>query len=274
MLIFIKNKNLFFGVILVLPFFLFSLFPSTFATHKPNKTSIRNLYSPPNLKNIFGTDELGRDIYSRIVHGSRSTLFSSMLIIIIATFVGSTLGLFAGYYGGFREKIILSIVDLVLSFPALVLALVVCASLGPGLKSAIIASASVWWPVYARLIHSITVKVKKLQYIEAAQVMGFSDLRILIKHIIPNCLSSLIVRMSLDLGLAILLLTSLSFVGLGASAPDPEWGSMVAWGRLYLLTEWWIGGFPTIVISIVVIGVMLIGDGLNDLFNVHLQNIE
>ena len=120
----------------------------------------------------------------------------------------------------------------------------------------------------------MTLKIKKLPFIEAAKVMGFSDLRILIKHIMPNCLSSLIVRMSLDIGLAILLLTSLSFVGLGASAPNPEWGSMVAWGRLYLLTEWWIGGFPTIVISIVVIGVMLIGDGLNDLLNIHLRNIE
>ena len=268
------NKNLFFGVVLVIPFFLFSLFPKTFATHKPNKTSIKNLYSPPSQDNYFGTDELGRDIYSRIVHGSRSTLFSSLLIIILASLVGSILGLYAGYYGGIREKVILSLVDLVLSFPALVLALVVSASLGPGLKSAIIASASVWWPVYARLIHSLTVKIKNLQYIEAAKVMGFSNLRILIKHIVPNCLSSLIVRMSLDIGLAILLLTSLSFVGLGASAPDPEWGSMVAWGRLYLLTEWWIGGFPTIVISIVVIGVMLIGDGLNDLFNVHLRNVE
>ena len=260
-----QNPGLFAGLVLLLPFLLFALLPHVFATHDPIKTSIRELYTPPNAEHFFGTDELGRDVYSRVVHGARISLASAALIIGSACLIGVVLGTIAGYWGGWSDRVIMTLVDLVLAFPSLILALAVSAALGPGLRSAIIAAAAVWWPVYARLLRGITLQLAEMEFVTAARAMGASAPAIVLRHILPNAVYAVIVRISIDLGLAVLLLASLSFIGLGASAPTPEWGAMVAWGRLYFLTEWWIGGFPALAITLVVVAITMLGDGLNDM---------
>lgn len=260
-----QNPGLAAGAALLLPFLLFALLPAVFATHDPIKTSIRELYQPPGAEHFFGTDELGRDVYSRVVYGARISLASASLIIGIACAIGVVLGTVAGYWGGASDRIIMTLVDLVLAFPSLILALAVSAALGPGLRSAIIAAAAVWWPVYARLLRGITLQLAEMEFVTAARALGASTARIILRHILPNAVYAIIVRISIDLGLAVLLLASLSFIGLGASAPTPEWGAMVAWGRLYFLTEWWIGGFPALAITLVVVAITMVGDGLNDL---------
>ncbi len=260
-----RNPGLLAGALLLLPFLLFALLPEVFATHDPIKTSIRELYQPPGAEHFFGTDELGRDVYSRVVHGARISLASASLIIGIACALGVALGAIAGYWGGASDRLIMTLVDLVLAFPGLILALAVSAALGPGLRSAIIAAAAVWWPVYARLLRGITLQLAEMEFVTAARALGASTPRIVLRHILPNAIYAIVVRVSIDLGLAVLLLASLSFIGLGASAPTPEWGAMVAWGRLYFLTEWWIGGFPALAITLVVVAITMLGDGLNDL---------
>lgn len=261
------HLGLVFGGLLLLPFILFALAPDLFATHDPLKTSVSELYQPPSQEHWFGTDELGRDVYSRVVYGARISLSSAFATILIANIIGIPLGMIAGYWGGWTDRTISIFIDMVLAFPSLVLALAVAAALGASLKSAILAIAAVWWPVYARLLRGITLQLKKMEYVEAARSVGATPGHILRRHIFPNALSSIIVRTSLDLGFAVLLLASLSFVGLGATAPSPEWGAMVAWGRLYFLTEWWIGAFPALSITLVVIGITLIGDALNEIIN-------
>ncbi len=260
-----RNPGLLAGALLLLPFLLFAVLPEVFATHDPIKTSIRELYQPPGAEHFFGTDELGRDVYSRVVHGARISLASASLIIGIACAIGVALGTIAGYWGGASDRLIMTLVDLVLAFPSLILALAVSAALGPGLRSAIIAAAAVWWPVYARLLRGITLQLAEMEFVTAARALGASTPRIVLRHILPNAIYAIVVRVSIDLGLAVLLLASLSFIGLGASAPTPEWGAMVAWGRLYFLTEWWIGGFPALAITLVVVAITMLGDGLNDL---------
>jgi len=262
-----RNPGLAAGAALLLPFLLFALLPEVFATHDPIKTSIRELYMAPGAGHLFGTDELGRDVYSRVVHGARISLVSASLIIGIACLIGVALGTIAGYWGGASDRVIMTLVDLVLAFPSLILALAVSAALGPGLRSAIIAAAAVWWPVYARLLRGLTIQLSEMEYVTAARAMGASAPAIIFRHILPNAVYAITVRISLDLGLAVLLLASLSFIGLGASAPTPEWGAMVAWGRIYFLTEWWIGAFPAVAITLVVVGITLLGDGLNDASN-------
>ncbi len=261
------NPGLTVGVLLILPFVFFALLPGVFATHDPIKTSIRELYAPPSAEHFFGTDELGRDVYSRVVHGARISLAAASLIIGVACLVGTALGTAAGFWRGWSDRVIMTLVDLVLAFPSLILALAVSAALGPGLRSAIIAAAAVWWPVYARLLRSLTIQLSEMEFVTAARAMGASAPAIIFRHILPNAVYAIIVRISLDLGLAVLLLASLSFIGLGASAPTPEWGAMVAWGRIYFLTEWWIGAFPAVAITLVVVGITLLGDGLNDARN-------
>lgn len=261
------NPGLTAGLLLLLPFICFALLPGVFATHDPIKTSIRELYAPPSAQHFFGTDELGRDVYSRVVYGARISLVAAALIIGAACLVGIALGTAAGYWRGWSDRIIMTLVDLVLAFPSLILALAVSAALGPGLRSAIIAAASVWWPVYARLLRGLTMQLSEMEFVTAARAVGASAPAIIFRHILPNAVYAIIVRISLDLGLAVLLLASLSFIGLGASAPTPEWGAMVAWGRIYFLTEWWIGAFPAVAITLVVVGITLLGDGLNDARN-------
>lgn len=262
-----RSLNFIIGILLLTPFILAAIQPAIFSTHNPLKTSIREMIQPPDAKHWFGTDELGRDVFSRVVHGARVSLPAASITILIACTIGVIAGVAAGYWMGWIDKVIMIFTDMLLAFPRIVLAMAIGAALGPSLRSAVLALAVAWWPVYARLVRSLTLQIKEQAYVEAADALGAKPLHTIRKHILPNALSAIIVRISLDLGLAVLTLASLGFIGIGVNAPTPEWGAMVSWGRIYFLTEWWIGGFPIIAITLVVIGTTFLGDALNDLFN-------
>lgn len=255
------------GAVFLLPFVVFAVIPGAFAPYDPIKTSVKERLEPPSAEHWFGTDELGRDVYSRVVHGSRISLTSASITIAIACVIGVAAGVAAGYLGGWADRVIMIAADMVLAFPNIILAMAVAAALGSGIRNAMLAMAVVWWPVYARLLRGLTLHIKQEEYVQASHAIGGSGLHIIRMHVLPNTVSAIIIRVSLDLGFAVLLLASLGFIGLGATAPTPEWGTMVSLGRIYFLTEPWIGFFPALAITLVVIGATLTGDALNDLWN-------
>ncbi len=221
----------------------------------------------PSWKFINGTDELGRDIFSRIVFGTRISLLASVIAVGIALLVGIPLGLIAGYYGGFLDELIMRITDMFLSFPPLLLAMAVAAFLGPSLRNAIIAIIITWWPWYTRLIRGQTVSIKEKEFVKAARSIGTSSGVIMFKHILPNSIAPVIVQASMDLGGIILTLASLSFLGLGAQPPIPEWGLMVNTSLTYFMNAWWYGIFPGLAIFITVLAFNLMGDGLREILD-------
>jgi peptide/nickel transport system permease protein len=251
----------------LLPFVLFSISPETLAPYDPLMISVKERLQPPSSAHWFGTDELGRDVYSRVLYGTRVSLISASIIIALAAVVGISVGTTAGYFGGWIDRIIVTITDMVLAFPAIILAMAVATTLGSGIQNAVLAIAAVSWPVYARLVRGLTLQLRQEEFVQAAYVVGCSWLRVIRKHILPNMLSSIVIRISLDVGFAILSLASLGFIGLGATAPTPEWGVMVSVSRIYFLTEWWIGFFPALAITLLVVLTTLAGDELNDLWN-------
>ncbi|KQZ15360.1 D-ala-D-ala transporter subunit [Mesorhizobium sp. Root554] len=219
---------------------------------------------PPSSAHIFGTDDLGRDILSRIIYGSRLTLYVVALVAIIAAPVGLLVGTVAGYAGGWIDAILMRITDIFLAFPKLILALAFVAALGPGIENAVLAIAITSWPPYARIARAETLTVRNSDYIKAVQLMGASPFHIVLRHIMPLCISSLIVRVTLDMAGIILTAAGLGFVGLGAQPPLPEWGAMIASGRRFILDQWWVAAAPGGAILIVSLGFNLLGDGLRD----------
>jgi len=226
---------------------------------------------PPSLAHWMGTDDGGRDILSRIIFGTRSSLLTALGILAVASVTGTAIGLAAGYFGGWIDEILMRITDMFLAFPALVLAMGMAATLGPSLFNAMLATAVVWWPWYARLVRGQALHLKQEAFVEAARVSGASALRIAFHHILRNCLTPIIVQMSLDIGYAILTLASLSFIGLGAQPPTPEWGSMVSIGRDYFLDQWWMVTFPGLAIFLAVMAFNLLGDGLQEALSPRLR---
>jgi peptide/nickel transport system permease protein len=219
---------------------------------------------PPGPEHWLGTDGQGRDILSRLIHGSRLTLFVVVLVAIIAAPVGLLVGTVAGYAGGWTDAILMRITDIFLAFPKLILALAFVAALGPGIENAVLAIAITSWPPYARIARAETMTVRNSDYIAAVRLMGASPLRIVILHIMPLCVSSLIVRVTLDMAGIILTAAGLGFLGLGAQPPLPEWGAMIADGRRFILDQWWVAAAPGFAILIVSLGFNLLGDGLRD----------
>lgn len=226
---------------------------------------------PPSLVHLFGTDDLGRDIFSRVIYGTRISLIIGLIVISIALTIGSILGAIAGYVGGIVDEILMRITDIFLSVPSLVLALSIAASLGPSLVNAMIAISLVWWPWYARLVRGQTLTLKELDFVEAARSLGVSTHMILLRHILPNCLAPIVVQGSLDVGYAILTAASLGFLGVGAQPPTAEWGLMIGYGRQFFPTWWWVAVFPGIAIFFVVLGFNLLGDGLRDILDPRLR---
>ncbi|MEM1532630.1 MAG: ABC transporter permease [Desulfurococcaceae archaeon] len=222
---------------------------------------------PPSLQHPFGTDEYGRDLFSRVLAGARVSLIVSLAVMSIAIPVGLVLGLIAGYYGGIIDEVIMRITDVFLSFPGLVLAIAFSATLGAGLFSAMLALSIVWWPSYVRVVRAQVLVVREQLFIEAAKAMGVSTRRILFKHILPNSVTPLLVLVTLDFGSVILASSALSFIGLGAQPPTPEWGRLVADGRKWFPDKWWYSFFPGLAILITVLGFNILGDGLRDILD-------
>ena len=229
--------------------------------------NLANRLRPPSAAHLFGTDEMGNDLFSRVVIATRTSLWVGLTVVGIAVVIGVPLGLAAGYFGGRVRSVIMRVTDVFLSVPGLVLALAIVAALGPGILNGVLALSLVWWPGYVRLVEAKALSLRGESFVEAARSVGASRSRILAVHILPNCTSPIIVKASMDMGLAILSAASLGFVGLGARPPAPEWGAMISVARTYMPNWWWYAVFPGLAIYLTVLGFNLFGDGLRDLLD-------
>jgi len=250
---------------------LMAVFAPQIATHDPYEINVQERLQPPSAKHLFGTDATGRDVFSRVMYGSRISLRVAVMVIVIAGTIGGVIGATAGYFGGLVSEILMRITDVVLAFPTLVLALAVNAALGPGLESAMLAISMVWWTGYARMIRGQVLAAKNNLYVDAARSVGASTLRVVVRHILPNCINPTIVQATLDAGYVVLTTAGLSYIGLGAQPPTPEWGFMISAGRKSMLDSWWWATFPGLFITLTVIGFNMLGDFLRDLLDPHLR---
>jgi peptide/nickel transport system permease protein len=224
------------------------------------------------MHHLFGTDAYGRDIFSRVIYGVRLSTLIGLITVVVGSIVGAPLGIISGYMGGIIDNLIMRIIDIILSFPSLMLAMVIAVSLGQGIRSAVVAVAFCSIPGYARLIRSEVLGIREEAFVEAAVGLGESRTRIMLKHILPNTISTIIVRMSLDIGSAVLIVSSLSFIGVGAQEPLPELGLIITSGRHYIVTgQWWLTVFPGMAIAIIVLGFNLLGDFSRDYLNPRLR---
>ncbi len=231
------------------------------------KTNVSNSMLPPSWQHPMGVDKLGRDILSRVIIGSQPALIIPIGVVLFAVLLGAPLGALAGYKGGWLDEVIMRITDLFLAFPSLLLAMAIASALGRGLDKAAFALVISWWPWYTRLVRGVTLSLKERYFVEAAQAMGVRDAMIILRHILPNTISPILVQASVDLGTVILAMGGLAFLGLGTQPPSPDWGLMVSEGRTYILTQWWIATFPGIAIFVVVLAFNLLGDTLRDIFD-------
>lgn len=252
------------GVVIIIGFLFLCLLGPTLAPHDPMKPAIFDQLQAPSLNHPFGTDSLGRDVLSRVMTGARISLSVAAIVLSTAVILGVVIGGLSGYFGGIVDDILMRVTDLFLAFPFLVLAIAISASLGPSLRNTVIALSVVYWPWYARLVRSQVLTVRTREYVEAARSSGCSDARILVRHVMPNAISPVIVQLTLDVGYAILATASLSFIGLGAQPPSPEWGAMINDARTYFQSAWWFITFPGLALALTVLGFNLVGDGLRD----------
>ena len=237
---------------------------SHIAPYSATSLDLAHVGSGPTSSHLLGTDALGRDVLSRLIVGTRSSIVGVLVGVAVFTLLGLPLGLVAGYFGGWLDDVIMRITDIFLAFPALLLALALAAVLPPSLTTVTIAIAATWWPWYTRLIRGQAASVAGRPYVEACRALGISRRRIIFRHILPNSITPLIVQISLDVGGVILTASALSFLGLGAQDPTPDWGLMVASGQAYFTTAWWLVTFPGLAILITAFGFNLLGDGLRD----------
>ena len=268
--IFGKNAASVAGLGLVVAFLLIALIGPWIVPYPEDATGTVHLdrkLEAPSRAHWFGTDEVGDDVYTRVVLGARLSLQIGLVITLVAAAIGVPLGVVAGYVGGRLGEGIMRITDVFLAVPALVLAVAVVSALGPGIVNAMLAIALVWWPGYVRLVQGKALAISQESYVEAARAVGVGRLRIAFVHLLPNCLSPILVKASMDMGTAILTAASLGFIGLGAQPPFPEWGAMISHGRNYLPTWWWYSAFPGLAIYFTVLGFNLLGDGLRDVLD-------
>lgn len=266
-LAFSRNPLAMLGLMIVVVLVLTAIFAPALTSESPIGQDLGRRLMPPSAEHWFGTDELGRDIYSRIVYGARITLYIVGLVAIIVGPAGVVVGTVAGYFGGWLDTVLMRITDIFLAFPRLILALAFVAALGPGIENAIIAISITSWPPYARVARAETLTFRSSDFINAIRLQGASPLRIVAVHIAPLCTSSVIVRLTLDMAGIIITAAGLGFLGLGAQPPMPEWGAMISTGRQYLLDQWWVATVPGIAIFVVSLGFNLLGDGLRDVLD-------
>lgn len=255
------------GSILILFFLLVAIFAPLIAPYDAFSQNLYNKLQPPSWQHLFGTDQLGRDVFSRVVYGARIEVWIIFLVSSISIAIGLLMGIVAGYFGRFVDETLMRITDMFMAFPRLVLAMAITAAMGPTLTNTIIAIALVDWTVYARLSRADTIKVKTQPYIEAIRALGATSPRIMLSHVLPMSISPVIVQLTLRMGTIILTAAGLGFLGLGAPPPTPEWGAIVADGRSHIFEQWWISTFPGLAIAVVVLGFNFLGDGVRDILD-------
>ena len=262
---FAANRLAVAGLLIIVALVLVAILADQLAPYSPYVGDLRaTRLLPPSAAHWFGTDDQGRDILSRVIFGTRITLVVVVLVALLAAPIGLAVGTIAGYAGGYLDATLMRITDIFLAFPRLILALAFVAALGPGIENAVIAIAITSWPPYARIARAETLTIRRSEYIAAVEMIGASAWRVVLRHIMPLCVSSVIVRVTLDMAGIILTAAGLGFLGLGAQPPTPEWGAMIANGRLYVLDHWWVAAAPGAAIFVVSLAFNLLGDGLRD----------
>jgi peptide/nickel transport system permease protein len=263
----LKNPLTVFGLAIIILLVLSAVLAPWIAPFPDQGRGLSNLQErlkAPSMRHPLGTDDLGRDLLSRVIFGARISIKAAVIVVLIVMGFGVPLGLFAGYFGGRIDEGIMRFADMILAFPSLLLAIAIVASTGPSLLNALVAISVPWWPWYTRLVRGQVISLKEMQFVESAKAIGASQLRIMFRHILPNCLSPVIVQGTLDMGYIILYLASLGFLGLGTQPPAADWGVMVNDGRAFFLTQWWISTFSGAAIFMTVLAFNLLGDGLRE----------
>jgi peptide/nickel transport system permease protein len=262
----IGNRLNLLGLCLVALFLFLSAFGSIIAPFDPAAKGdiINQKLVGPSTEHVLGTDEQGRDVFSRVLGGARDSLMVAVVVLTISVIVGVIVGAISGFFGGIVDEVLMRITDMFLAFPALVLAIAISATLGPSLRNTMLALATVFWPWYARLVRGQVLTIRERDYVDAARSIGLPSSRILSKHILPNAMSVVIIQVSLDIGYAILTTSSLSFIGLGAQPPSSEWGLMLSTARNYFRDAWWYITFPGVALTLTVFAFNILGDGIQD----------
>jgi peptide/nickel transport system permease protein len=262
----LRHKSAVLGLSILVVLAAVALLAPILAPYDPIQIS-RDVMQAPSREHLMGTDNLGRDVFSRVVYGARISLQMGFIAVAIAASLGTLIGVIAGTYGGMIDGFFMRLIDALMALPGILLALTVAATLGPGLYNAMIAVGVAWIPSFARIVRSSVLQIKETTYVEAARASGASDLRIILRHILPNTLAAIMVLASLGVATAILVGAALSFLGVGASPPTAEWGIMLSDGRPYMRSAWWIMAFPGLAITVTVLGANLVGDGLRDVLD-------
>jgi peptide/nickel transport system permease protein len=263
-----RNKLAMIGLLITVALVLMAVFAPLLAPYDPITQNLQERLQPPlTAGHWLGTDDFGRDIWTRILYGSRITLYIVLLVILTAPVFGLLVGTVAGYFGGWVDQVLMRITDIFLAFPKLILALALVAVLGPGMVNAVLAIAITSWPPYARVARAETLTVRNSDYIAAVKLQGAGPMRVIWGHVMPMCLPSVIIRVTLDMAGVILTAAGLGFLGLGVQPPVPEWGLMISAGRKFLFEQWWVATMPGLAIFIVSLGFNLLGDGLRDVLD-------
>ena len=265
-----RNPLVLIGLLIFLAWVVISLFAAQIAPYDPMQQAIVDRLQPPSAAHWFGTDQLGRDVFSRVLYGGRLSLPAGVLVIVAAGVIGTLLGALTGFIGGWFDELTMRVTEMFMAFPTIILAMAIAAALGPSLANAVIAMMVVWWPNYARAVRSLVIGVKSQEYVEAARAVGVPSQRVLWRTVVPNCLAPAIVLATIDLGNAILVFAGLSFLGLGPEPSTAEWGRMVADGIQYF-DQWWIAAFSGLAIFTAVIAFNFIGDGIRDALDPKLR---
>ena len=258
------------GLIIILFWITITLGAHILAPYGPLKQNIVDRLQPPNSTYLFGTDQLGRDVLSRVMYGGRISIPAAVTVVILAGLVGTAVGALAGFLGGATEEIFMRLTDVFMAFPTIILAMAIAAALGPNIGNAVLALSIVWWPNYARIVRSLVLSVKENEYVTASRAIGATESRVLWRAILPNSIAPVLVLGTLDLGNAILIFSGLSFLGLGAEPSTPEWGRMVSDGIAFF-DQWWMSTFPGLAIFTIVMAFNFVGDGLRDALDPRLR---
>ncbi len=250
------------GVLLLIAL---ALFGTAIAPYSPGALDLANQFSGPGAQHLFGTDDLGRDIFSRVIVGTQYSLMAVVIVLSIALVVGIIVGASAGYIGGLTDEVLMRVTDIFLAFPGIVLALAIAAALGPSITNGVIAIAAIWWPTYARLVRGQVLALKNNDYVDAARSLGSSNVRIIVSHILRNGIAPVLVQLTLDMGNVLVTFAGLSYLGLGAPVGTAEWGAMVNAGQTNILTNWWLSTFPGLAIFLTALDLNLLGDMFQDI---------